>query len=198
MKVIDCVQGSSEWIQARCGIPSASCFDQIITTKGEPSTQRKKYLLKLAGERLLGRPEETYQNAVMQRGIELEPEARELYEFITGQECLKTGFWFKDGYGASPDGVVAEKGVIEIKSPLLTTHIGYLLDKTLPVAYHQQVNGELLCTEREWCDFMSYYPGLPPFIIRVYPDDKFQKKLKVELALFVEELEEMVDKLRKG
>ena len=107
MKKIDCVQGTPEWFAIRCGIPTASNFDKIITTKGDPSKQRTKYLWQLAGEYVAGKSDETYQNAAMIRGVEIEPEARTYYEITNGVEVEKVGFCLAEGgYGASPDGFV--------------------------------------------------------------------------------------------
>ena len=196
MKVIDCVQGTPEWIAARCGVPSASNFDMIITGKGEPSKQRIKYLYRLAGETITKIPEETYQNAAMQRGIEMESEARQLYELISGESVQEVGFCLAEGFGASPDGVVGDKGLLEIKCPTMAVHVGYLLDNSLPSEYFQQTQGQLLATGREWVDFFSYYPGLKPLLIRVYRDEKFIKALKIELELFCGELKEIINKIK--
>lgn len=196
MKIIECEQGSPEWIKARCGVPSASSFDKIITTKGEPSKQRTKYLWQLAGETVTGIPEESYSNANMERGKIVEAEARQLYELISGQTVLQVGFCLAEGYGASPDGLVATEGLLELKSPIMATHVGYLLENTLPMDYWQQLQGQLLVTGRKWVDFFSYYPGLRPLLIRVVPDDKFQRALKIELELFCSELKEIVAKIR--
>jgi hypothetical protein len=194
--IIDCVQGSPEWHKARVGIPSASNFDMIVTTTGARSKQREKYLYKLAGEFIIGTPEETYQNAAMQRGLELESEARTLYELITGQICSTTGFWLSDGFGCSPDGIVAENGGFEAKCPTLAVHVGYLLDNKLPTEYFQQVQGSLLVTGREWWDFMSYYPGMKPLIVRVFPDKVFLKALRIELELVVEDLKTIIERIK--
>ena len=197
MKIIDCEQNSKEWHTARCGIPTASNFDKIITTKGEPSKQRIKYLYQLAGEAITGIAEETYQNGAMQRGIEMEDEARQLYTLITGNEVKQVGFCLTDeGYGASPDGIIGDDECLEIKCPTVAVHVGYLLGNALPTDYFQQVQGQLLVTNRKWANFMSYYPGLKPLIIRVERDDKFLKILKVELELFVRELTEVIKKIR--
>lgn len=196
MKIIDCVQNTPEWFAARCGIPSASNFDKILTADGKPSKQRTKYLYQLAGETITGIAEETYQNAVMQRGIEMENEARELYQLLTGQEVKVVGFCLEEGYGASPDGLVAKNGLLEIKCPIISTHVGYLLDGSLPSDYFQQTQGQLLVTGREWVDFMSYYPGLKPLIIRVVKDEKFLKALAAELSVFCTELKTLVEKIR--
>jgi predicted phage-related endonuclease len=196
MKIIDCLQGSPEWYAARCGIPSASSFDKIVTTKGEPSKQRTKYLYQLAGETITGLAEESYSNANMERGKIVEAEARSLYTFNTGKEVLQAGFCLAEGYGASPDGLVGEEGCLELKCPIMATHVGYLLDNTLPMDYFQQVQGQLLVTGRKWVDFMSYYPAMKPLIIRVEIDEKFIKALKIELELFCDELKEIINKIK--
>lgn len=196
MRIIDCIQGSPEWMSARCGIPTASSFDKIITTKGEPSKQREKYLYQLVGETITGIAEETYQNATMLRGKEIETDVRQLYELVTGQTVTQVGFCLAEGYGASPDGLVAEKGCLELKCPIISTQVGYLLENKLPVEYFQQTQGQLLVTDREWCDFLSYYPGLKPLLIRVNRDEKFIKTLRVELEVFCSELKDIVAKIK--
>ncbi len=199
MRIIDVPQNSPEWLAARRGVPSASDFDMIITTKGEPSKQRQKYLYRLAGEQVSGVVEETYQNGAMSRGKEMEDEARQLYSLINGVEVQQVGFCIPDGdfaYGASPDGLVGEEGCLEIKCPQMATHVGYLLENTLPSEYFQQTQGQLLVTGRKWVDFMSYYPGLKPLIVRVKPDKKFQQTLKAELEKFCLELKQVVERIK--
>lgn len=196
MEIIYCEQGTPEWHAARCGKPTASSFDKIITLDGKPSKQREKYLYQLAGERAAGKAEETYTNGAMQRGREMEDEARKLYEFNYGIEVLRVGFCLSDGYGASPDGLVGEDGGLEIKCPIASTHVGYLLKDELPGDYFQQVQGNLLVTGRKWWDFVSYYPAVKPLIIRVKPDKKFQGLLKAELIKFCQDLEEVVKKIK--
>ena len=198
MKKIDCVQGTPEWFAIRCGIPTASNFDKIITTKGDPSKQRTKYLWQLAGEYVAGKSDETYQNAAMIRGVEIEPEARTYYEITNGVEVEKVGFCLAEGgYGASPDSFVGNDGGLEIKCPMISTHVGYLLDGTLPTDYFQQVQGNLLVTGRVWWDFCSYYPNIKPFVIRARRDEVFIKKLSIELEIFVQELKSVVAKLKE-
>jgi len=199
MKILDCIQGTPEWFAARCGIPSASNFDKIITTTGKPSTQKQKYLYQLAGEKITSKAEETYQNAAMQRGIEMEAEARQLYALITGKEVTQVGLCMTEGksiYAASPDGLVNENGALEIKCPLIATHVGYLLNNILPTEYFIQTQGQLLVTDRKYVDFFSYYPGLKPLIVRVEPDKKFIKALQIELEIFTEELDKIVNKIK--
>lgn len=198
MIVLDHEQRSPEWFEARCGVPSASYFDKIVKMDGSPSKQRKKYMYKLAGEFVSGVAEESYQNAAMMRGTELEPEARGLYEAITGKQVQEVGFCIEDHrrYGCSPDGLVGEDGAIEIKCPNIATHVGYLIDNKLPSDYFQQVQGVLLVTGLAWCDFVSYYPGLNPLIIRVKPNKGFLKKARKELDIFCGELAEVIEKIK--
>lgn len=198
MRVIDCVQRSDEWFQARAGIPTASNFDKIVTSKGEPSKQRDKYLYQLAGEFVTGASSEKYQNANMVRGNELEAEARECYSFYREVEVLEVGFCKHEEFefGASPDGLVGDKGLVQIKCPIISTHVGYLLDNKLPTDYVQQVQGELLVTGRDWSDFISYYPSMKPLIIRVERDEVFLKKLETELRIFCEELKNVIERIK--
>ena len=196
MEIINVVQGTPEWFEARRGIPSSSNFDKIVTTAGKPSKQKEKYMYKLAGEKVSGISEETYQNATMQRGSEMEAEARQLYELTKGVEVQEVGFCIEGGYGASPDGLVASEGLVEIKCPLVATHVGYLLKNKLPTDYFQQTQGQLLVTGREWVDFMSYYPGLRPLLIRVERDEVFLKALRIELEVFVSELKDTIERIK--
>jgi predicted phage-related endonuclease len=195
MIVLDMEQGTDVWKAVRCGIPTASNFDRIVTTKGEPSKQRQKYLYQLVGERITGIPEETYQNGAMQRGIQMEEEARKLYQFLSGEIVTQVGFCMENGYGASPDGVVSEDGLLEVKCPMLANHVGYLIENCLPSEYFQQTQGQLLVTGRKWLDFMSYYPGIKPLIIRVERDEKFLLELEKQLRIFCTELDSMIEKI---
>ena len=192
-------QGTSEWKQAKLGTPSASAFDMIITASGEPSKQRKKYMYALAAERITGSKEEGYKNAAMERGIEMEAEARNMYELMTGNTVIQVGICYPDKkklFGCSPDGLISDDGLIEIKCPTSPVHVGYLLDGILPADYFQQTQGQLLVTGRKWVDFFSFYPGLKSLIIRVKPDEKFLKALTIELFVFVKQLDEVVEKLK--
>ena len=195
----DIKQGTPEWNALRAGIPTASGFDKIVTTKGEPSKQRQKYLYQLSAERVTGIKEDSYQNAIMQRGIEMEEEGRGMYELMTGNDVSVVGFCYRDKkklYGCSPDGLIGDDGVLEIKSPLSYTHVGYLLKEVFPMDYFAQVQGQLFVTGRKYVDFFSYYPGIKPMLIRVEPDKKFIGALQVELEIFCEELDKITEKLR--
>ena len=197
MIIEDFEQGSSEWFAARCGIPSASIFDKLITSKGALSTSRQKLLYKLAGEKVLGEKEEGYTNGAMQRGIELEPEARSLFELITEKEVKEVGLCYYDerkDRSCSPDGLV-ETGMtlmegLEIKCPELATHVEYLMGKKLPTKYFAQVQGSMYITGLEKWYFMSYFPSMKPLIIEIVRDEIWIAKLSKALDDFVIELDE--------
>jgi putative phage-type endonuclease len=198
MKVYNLEQRSPEWYALKAGLPSASNFDKIVTSKGVESKQQKQYLYKLAGEKLLGKTEDGYRNSIMEKAIILEEEARNMYSLITSQEVEQVGFCLDDSglYGVSPDGLVGDDGLLEIKCPLLSTHIEYLLNNKLPTEYFQQVQGQLMVTGRKWCDFMSYYEGIKPFIIRVNRDEAFINCLQNSLQTFCQELAELIEKIK--
>jgi putative phage-type endonuclease len=191
-------QQTPEWFALRCGVPSASNFSKIVTTKGEPSKSAKEYMYTLAGEAIIGKKAKGYTSDAMQHGIDTEPEAVSTYEFITGLETAEVGFVTDDDIriGVSPDRLVGEHGLLEVKCPMANTHIKYLLEGKFPTAYFQQVQGQLMVTGREWCDFMSYVAGMKPFIVRVYPDKDFHEKLNKVLLAFCDGLEELIKKLK--
>jgi len=199
MVIIDCIQGEEQWFSEKAGKPGASNFDKIITTKGEPSKSAKKYLYQLAGESLTGLKAESYQNAAMLRGIELEPKARSLFELVHDVEVKQVGLCYPDEqkkYLCSPDGLLDDAG-LEIKCPEIQTHVSYLLEGKLPTDYFQQVHGGMAVTGLSSWVFMSYYPGLPPFIIKVERDEAFITKLKAELDSFCYELALTVKRLKE-
>lgn len=196
MKILDFPQGSPEWHAIRCGIPTASNFDNIITSKGLPSKQREKFLYKLAGERITKIADIGFKSPTMELGSVLEAEARQVYEFATDSLVDTVGFCLEGMWGCSPDGMVGKDGLIEIKCPLMSTHVSYLLKNRVPPDYIPQIQGQLFVTGRQWCDFMSYYPGLRPLIIRVNRDEPFIKLLEKELISFCDELEKVVEVIK--
>lgn len=198
MQIFKFEQKSDEWKKIRLGLPTSSNFDKIVTSKGEPSKQKQKYIYQLAGERVSGVAEESYQSQAMLRGVETEEEARRFYEFTTGEIVKKVGFCLSDcgRYGASPDGLVGEDGLVEIKCPTLAVHVGYLLDNKLPTDYFQQTQGQLFVTGRKWSDFISYFPGIKPLLIRVERNEEFIKCLESELKTFCDELEIVIGKIK--
>lgn len=183
-------QGSEEWLKLRLGVATASNFDKIITSTGKESATLPKYALELATQYLLTEPEPSYKNEAMQRGNELEPFARQAYEEANFETVDEISMFLSDcgNYGASPDGLVGNDGLIEIKCPLATTHFKYLIDNKLPTDYVAQVQGLLWVSGRKWCDFISYHPSFIAdkqlLIVRVERDEKF-----------ISELEKLVDKV---
>ena len=192
MEIIrDIEQTSPEWFALRCGIPTASSFDKIITSTGKPSTQASGYMNDLLAEWFIGEKKSIYQSAAMTRGIELEPEARALWEFEFDQPVEEVTFCFKDEnrlVGCSPDGLAGDFGLLEIKCPNPGTHVGYLKDGGLPLKYKQQVQGQLWVTGKKWCSFMSYCPGMDPFFVTVEPDKEYQKSLDTVINNFIKRM----------
>lgn len=192
---IDCEQGSPEWLEARLGVPSASNFSKVVSATGKLSTQRKAYMLDLLAEKLTGETTSFTTTKWIERGNELEPEAADLYEFMTDRECEEKGFLLDDSkaFGCSPDRIVGEGG-LEIKCPKPATHVEYLLGGKVPTKYLPQIQGCMLVTGAKWWDFMSYCPGIKPLIVRVERDEEYINKLKAELLSLSEELN---DKLKQ-
>ena len=175
MQVISCDQGSPEWFEARRGIPTASQFSTVLANGrgGAESKTRRKYMLQLIGERLTGEPMEGYTNAHMERGKEMEEEARNAYIFQTDNECQQVGFIRNGEKGASPDSMIGQNGLLEIKTKLPHLQLEVLLSDEMPKEHLAQVQGQIWIAEREWCDFLSYWPKLPLFVKRIYRDDKY-------------------------
>lgn len=199
MRICKAGQNSAQWLKDRAGIPTASNFNKIVTPKTlKLSASRVAYLNQLVGERFLGTCEELPATWAMERGSEMEEEARSAYRIITGESVEEVGLCLHDEWqvGASPDGLVGEHGGLELKCPNLATHVGYLLGGVFPDAYAHQVQGNLLVTGREWWDFMSYFPKLPPFIIRVQRDEAYIEALTQALPAFCKEVDEAEARLR--
>lgn len=184
MKIINCDQGTPEWHGCRAGIPTASAFDKIITSTGKASTQAEAYINQLLAEQMAGQSGGIEPTEWMLRGIEMEAEARLFYELETGRNVDQAGFIVGDGCGCSPDGMIGDDGLIEIKCPKPETHVGYLRANKLPTKYVCQVQGQLWVCERDWCDFLSYCPGLPPVLVRVERDEEFIDKLAAAMVKF--------------
>lgn len=192
------IQGSPEWFAARAGKATASRIADIIAkTKSGPSASRKNYAAQLVCERLTGTVEETFTSKEMAWGTEKEPEARAAYAFLyaDGQEVTTAGFVDHPTIamaGASPDGFVGTDGLIEVKCPNSATHIETLLGKSVPGKYVTQMQWQMACTGRAWCDFISYDPRLPDhlqlFVQRVPRDPKFIIELETEVSAFLREV----------
>lgn len=201
MQILNLEQGSDEWLNARLGVATCSNFDKIITSTGKESATLPKYALELAVQKLLLEPEESFKSEAMQRGNDLEPEARGLYEEENLVVVDRVGMILSDcgNYGYSPDGLVGDDGLIEIKCPLATTHLKYLLDDKLPTDYVAQVQGGLMISGRKWCDFISYHPnfqeGRKIFIKRVFRDEDFIKSLKIGIEKVIDIRNDFLEKI---
>lgn len=199
MIAVDIEQGSQEWLLARVGIPTASKFDSIITTKGEPSKEFQKYLYQLAGERVTGIPSESFSNGWTERGSKFEDEARNHYSLFRDVEIQQVGICYLNEdkkIGCSPDGLIGEDGGLELKCPAIHTHVEYLIQNKVPTKYFTQVQGNLYVTGRKWWDFVSFYPGIKPLVIRCERDEAFIAKLDAALRDFCKQLEELVLKIQ--
>lgn len=190
------IQGSDEWKQLRLGKVTASrVADVIVKTKSGYSASRANYMAQLIAERLTGVPAESYTNAAMQHGVETEPEARAAYEFYKGATVEQVAFVPHpkiEQAGCSPDGLLGSDGLIEIKCPNTATHLETLLGKSVPGKYEAQIQFQLACTGRAYCDFVSYDPRMPEhmrlFVKRMARDDKRIKEIEEEIASFLLEM----------
>lgn len=174
------LQRTSEWFAARCGKITASRIHDLAAKRrdGAASASRTNYIAELVAERLTGVPAERYTNAAMQRGTEVEPEALAAYEIRTNYDVIPTGFVAHHSIanaGASPDGLVNDDGLVEIKCPNTATHLATLRGSPIAAEYIDQMQWQMACTGRQWCDFVSYDPRLPQsmalFVRRVARDD---------------------------
>ena len=199
MIILDHEQGTEEWLAARLGKPSASMFSKLITATGKPSSSADGYINQLIAERLTGQSEPFYVTEWMARGTELEPEAREAYEFISGNDVIETGFILDTSfeYGCSPDGLITDKGGLEIKCPAPQTMVSYLRDNQVGVKkYWQQIQGCMWISQREWWDFFAYHPEMPHVLVRVERDQEYIAKLAIEVQGAVAEILNQVEKLK--
>lgn len=191
------VQGTPEWFAARCGKVTASrVADVIAKTKTGWGAGRANYAAELIAERLTGCTAPSFSNAAMQWGTDTEPFARTAYSERFATEVAEIGFVDHPEIamtGASPDGLVGDDGLVEIKAPLTATHLDTLQSQTVPGKYVTQIQWQLACTGREWCDFASYDPRLPPhlrlFVKRVPRDVSLILELETEVTAFIAEIE---------
>ena len=193
----DLEQGTDEWLQARCGILTASVIGQLITpTLAVADNETSRRLIrKLAAERITGHPIATYPTKAMQRGTLLEPFAREAYADHAGVTVDEIGFMRLDtedgSLGFSPDGLVGDEGLIEIKCPSPETHLETVLTDEVPAGYMGQVQAGLFVSDRYWLDFVSYCPGANTYITRVTPSGEW----RAVIADVIQVAEERIDAL---
>lgn len=187
-------QGSDAWHDLKCGRITASKFGvfmQDMKTKGY-----KDLIYNTVGQILCGTSDETFSSTDMKNGIEREPEAADFYGDIVDEVGFVTNKRMHPEYfGVSPDRMVGN-ALLEIKCPLMKTHIFSLVNKELPKVYQWQIQGQIMICEAEYCDFMSWYKGIKPFVMRVYPDIKMQNELRVRMGLAVKEIESIIKTIK--
>lgn len=194
-----CEQGSPEWIALRVGNPGASSMDKIVTSTGAKSGQRQKYMYQMVCELITGKKHVSYKNEDMERGNELEHEARELFEFIHGpvEQCAMIYQDERKLWHCSPDGIMPDqKAGLEIKCPSLPVHIEYLDKGKLPTAYVIQVQASMMVTGWDVWWFVSYYPGIQPLIIPVERDEALIKILQSEVEAFCIDIRKLAYRLK--
>jgi putative phage-type endonuclease len=194
-------QGTDDWFAARLGKVTASRIaDVVAKTKTGVSASRGNYMAQLIVERMTGKPTESYSNSAMQWGTDTEPLARAAYEMTTDLMVDEVGFVEHESLsmcGASPDGLVGDNGLIEIKCPNTATHIETLINGTIDNRYMLQMQWQMACTDREWCDFVSFDPRMPEAlqlkIIRVNMNEMLIAELENQVEQFLNEVQEKVE-----
>lgn len=200
MKVVSCEQGTPEWFQARLGMPTASEFATVLAKgrDGGKSQGRKTYMLKLADELVTGEPMEAFTNSHMERGKEMEDEARLFYSFMHDCQPDRVGFVLHDSVrtGCSPDSLVGDDGLLEIKTKLPHLLAECRLSGRFPAEHVAQCQGALWITGRQWIDLAVYWPKRPLLVVRAMRDEEYIARLAEAVNDFNYELEEIAAKLR--
>lgn len=196
-------QGTLEWFNERLGKVTASrVADVIAKTKTGWGSSRANYAAQLVAERLTGKVTDSYRNAAMDWGIMTEPDARVAYEFLTDATVEQVGFVPHPTIamsGASPDGLIGNDGLVEIKCPNTATHIETLLGQSVPGKYITQMQWQMACTGRKWCDFVSFDSRMPEsmrlFVKRIERDTTAVRDLETSVSEFLAEIDETVSRL---
>lgn len=199
IEVFDMEQGSEDWYRVRMGVVTASEFRTVIAggkKKGEDSASRRTYMLKLMGERLTGDPMYRYSNDHMERGHEQEADARDRYAFLSDFEPRPVGFIKNGDVGCSPDSLIGDDGMLEIKTKLAHLQIDLLLSDKVPSEHMAQIQGQLWVAEREWCDFVSYCPKLRLFAKRVFRDEAYIARIANAVDVFEREMATLLDAIQ--
>lgn len=196
----DLTQGTEEWLEARRGIVTASVVGQLITTrtmKPANNDTSRGLTMSLVAERITGHIERAFVSEDMLRGTLEEPIARQAYADYKGVEVEQTGFMTEDRWGFtigySPDGLVADDGLIEIKSRRQKKHLHTILSDAVPPENMAQIQCGLLVSGREWCDYVSFSGGMPLWIKRVYPDERWQEAVIAAVDQFEQSAATMLD-----
>lgn len=196
-------QRSEDWFKSRMGKVTASRMaDVMAKTKSGYSTSRKNYMMELICQKLTGEVPEGFTSAAMQRGTDLEPVARSWYE--VERDCIVDvcGFYVHpevEGFGASPDGLVGDDGLLEIKCPNTAQHVDFLTGGEIPRKYQLQMTAQLLCTGRKWCDFVSFDDRMPEHlqgkVVRFEPTERDKAEMITEVVSFLDEMADVMKSL---
>lgn len=199
LEVIDCEQNTPAWHALRAGIVTASMFDAVMAKgrSGGDSATRRKYLYKLAAERLTGTVVQTWAgNADTERGHAQEQEACDLYAFMRDADPQKVGFMRRGPVGCSPDRIVGDDGLLEIKTRAPHLQVELLEANTLPPEHRAQVQGQLWISGRKWLDFVSYCPGLPPVMLRIEREPVYMAEIAKAVSAFLVDLDALTARIR--
>ena len=186
MQILTMQQRSAEWFQERLGLVTASHFGEVMA-KGrgdKPSARRQTYLNHVVAERISRELSENYTGADAERGIAYEDEAIRAYEFQEDVTVKRIGMGRTESFGASPDGLVGKKGLVEVKAPRRHHYIRMILSDDPAADYRPQIMGQLWVFKAEWCDLCLYSPPLPLFVRRVARDDDYIGELATAVAAF--------------
>ena len=194
----DVAQYSESYDRLKLGIPTSSNFHKIITPQGKPSKQWREYACLLIAERILQRKIEFYHSPAMERGLIVEAEAADWYEFDHDVTVQKVGFITDDNrtVGCSPDRLVGEHGLLEIKAPLPHTQVEYWLSGEVNERFRPQLQGQLHVSQRSWVDIVCWHDVLPKLVLRVEPDETFIKTLDGQLQIINFFIERVMEKIR--
>ena len=213
MNIVDCNQGDSAWFQCRLGVVTSSRVADIVAkrkrvkdgVKPEELACRRDMRYELLLENLTGKPTEHYVSRWMKEGKEKEPIARVEYELFADTSVEQVGFVYHDRIkmaGCSPDGLVGDSGLIEIKCPALNTHLEYLIADAIPEEYQPQMLWQMACTDRQWCDFVSFHPDMPEhlqlFVKRMERDEGLIRGYELEVEYFLAEVDSQLAKLKES
>lgn len=198
VETFDVEQGTDAWLRCRMGVPTASEFATVMAKgkNGGESLTRKTYMYKLAGEIVSGEPMESYSNWHMDRGKIMEADAREFYCFTHDVEPVRVGFIKNGNVGCSPDFLIEDEGVAEIKTKLPHLLIELLLKDDFPPEHKAQCQGALWVSERNWVDIVCYWPGVPKLVKRAYRDSGYIAEIKRAVDQFNAELHEVVQRVK--
>jgi hypothetical protein len=194
----DVAQYSEGYDHLKLGIPTSSNFHKIITPQGKPSKRWREYACVLIAERILQGRIEFYNSPAMERGLIVEAEAADWYEFDQDVTVERVGFITDDDHtvGCSPDRLIGDEGLLEIKAPLPQTQIEYWLSGEINERFRPQLQGQLYVSQRNWVDLLCWHDVLPKIVTRVEPDEKFIKALDQELQMFNFFIERVMEKIR--